>query len=80
MLAKVDWVSGAEAESWYFPDCRMVITPVPEIEASMDKLKKKWDSFTQRLGEESDKRREERETEKQEKQRTEKRKKDPWEV
>ena len=80
MLAKLSWVTGAEAESWYCPDCRMVITPVPEIEASMDKLKKKWESFTQRLGEESDKRREERETEKQEKQRTEKRKRDPWEV
>ena len=80
MLAKLSWVTGAEAESWYCPDCRIVITPVPEIEASMDKLKKKWGSFTQCLGEESDKRREERETEKQKKEREKMRKKDPWEV
>ena len=80
LLAKLSWVTGAEAESWYCPDCRMVITPVPEIEASMDKLKKKWESFTQRLGEESDKRREEREAEKQKKEREKMRKRDPWEV
>ena len=80
MLAKLSWVTGAETESWYCPDCRMVITPVPEIEASMDKLKKKWESFTQRFGEESDKRREERETETQKKEREKMRKKDPWEV
>ena len=80
MLAKLSWVSGAEAESWYCLDCRVVITPVPEIEEPMDKLKKKWESVTQRLSEESGKYREERETEKRKKEREKMRKKDPWEV
>ena len=39
------WVSAAKAESWYCADCRMVITPVPEIEDPFDKAKKKWDAF-----------------------------------
>ncbi len=74
------WLDCARAESWYCADCRIVITPVPEIESSMDKWKKKWDSFTQRVGEESEKRQIAREEEKQEREKEKKRKKDPWEV
>ena len=80
VLAKIGLVSSAKAESWYCPDCRMVITPVVECEGPGEKLKKKWDSFAQRVSEESEKRQSEREVEKREKQRAEKRKKDPWEV
>ena len=74
------WVDSAKAEAYYCSDCRIVITPVPEIESSMDKWKKKWDSFTQRVGEESEKRQIAREEEKQEREKEKKRKKDPWEV
>ena len=79
-LAKVGIISAAHSESWYCEDCRMVITPVPEIEDTMDKLKKKWDAFTQRIGQESEKRQTEREAEKHQKKRDKQRKKDPWEV
>ena len=79
-LSTGGWVDNARAESWYCTDCRVVITPVPEIEPTMDKLKKKWDTFTQRMGEETEKRREEREEEKHQKMREKQRKKDPWEV
>ena len=79
-LSTGGWVDNARAESWYCEDCRTVITPVPEIEPAMDKLKKKWNTFAQRVGEESEKRREEREAEKHQKMRDKQRKKDPWEV
>ena len=58
----------------------MVITPVPEIEDPFDKEKKKWDAFTERIGQESEKRQTEREAEKHQKKRDKQRKKDPWEV
>ena len=74
------WVTSATAESWYCAACRTVITPVPEIESAMDKLKKKWDAFAERVGEESEKRQAEREAEKHRKKREKQRKKDPWEV
>ncbi len=74
------WVDSAKAEAYYCAACRVVIAPVPEIEAPMDKLKKKWGAFTQRVGEESEKRREVRQEEKREKEKEKKRKKDPWEV
>ena len=80
LLAKTGWVTSAKAESYYCADCRTVITPVPEIEDTMDKLKKKWDAFTERVGEESEKRQAEREAEKHRKKREKQRKKDPWEV
>ena len=80
MLAKLSWVFGAEAESWYCPDCRMVITPVVECEGQREKLKKKWDSFAQRMSDASETRRQEREAQKHLKERDERRKKDPWEV
>ena len=79
-LAKVGIISAAQSESYYCPDCRVVITPVPEIEDTMDKLKRKWDAFTQRVGEETEKRQTEREAEKHQKKRDKQRKKDPWEV
>ena len=80
MLARVRWVSGADAESWYCPDCRMVITPVPEIEDPLAKVRQKWDDFTDRIGQESEKRQAEREAEQRRKKRDKQRKKDPWEV
>ena len=73
-------ITSARAESWYCADCRMVITPVPEIEDPFDKAKKKWDAFTQRVGEESEKRQAERAVEQQRKKKEKQRKKDPWEV
>ena len=80
MLAKLSWVTGAEAESWYCPDCRMVITPVPEIEDPLEKVKQKWDAFTDRIEQQTEKRQAEREAEQHRKKREKQRKKDPWEV
>ena len=73
-------VSSARAESWYCADCRMVITPVPEIEDPLKKAREKWDAFTERIGQESEKRQAEREAEQHRKKRDKQRKKDPWEV
>ena len=73
-------VTSARAESYYCADCRMVITPVPEIEDPLDKARKKWDAFTERIGQESEKRQAEREAEQHRKKREKQRKKDPWEV
>lgn len=73
-------VTSARAESYYCADCRMVITPIPEIEDPLDKARKKWDAFTERIGQESEKRQAEREAEQHRKKREKQRKKDPWEV
>ena len=74
------WVDSARAESWYCADCRTVITPVPEIEEPLSKLKEKWNAFADRVGEETEKRRAEREEEQLRKENEARRKKDPWEV
>ena len=74
------WVDSARAESWYCAACGMVITPVPEIEEPLSKLKEKWNAFADRVGEETEKRRAEREEEQLRKKKEEQRKKDPWEV
>ena len=73
-------MTAAKAESWYCADCRMVITPVPEIEDPLEKVKQKWDAFTDRIGQESEKRQAERAAEQHRKKREKQRKKDPWEV
>ena len=73
-------MTAAKAESWYCPDCRMVITPVPEIEGTFDKVRKKWDAFAERVEQQSEKRQAERAAEKHQKKREKQRKKDPWEV
>jgi hypothetical protein len=80
LLAKGGFVTSAKAESWYCPDCRMVITPVPEIEGSFDKVKKKWDAFAERVEQQSEKRQAEYEAQQHRKKREKQRKKDPWEV
>ena len=80
LLAKVSLMTPAKAESWYCPDCCMVITPVPEIEGSFDKVKKKWDAFAERVEQQSEKRQAEHEAEQHRKKREKQRKKDPWEV
>lgn len=79
-LSTGGWVDNARAESWYCADCRVVITPVPEIEPAMDKLKKRWNAFTDRIEQESEKRQAERAAEQHQKKRDKQRKKDPWEV
>ena len=73
-------MTSAKAESWYCAACRMVITPVPEIEHPMEQLKGKWDAFTDRIEQQSEKRQTEREAEQHRKKREKQRKKDPWEV
>ena len=73
-------VTSARAESYYCADCRMVITPVPEIEDPLAKVRQKWDAFTDRIEQESEKRQAERAAEQHQKKRDKQRKKDPWEV
>ena len=73
-------VTSAKAESWYCADCRMVITPVPEIEDPLAKVRQKWDDFTDRIGQESEKRQAERAEQQHQKKKDQQRKKDPWEV
>ena len=73
-------IDGARAESWYCAACRTVITPVPEIEEPLSKLKEKWNAIADRIGEETEKRRAEREEEQLRKKNEARRKKDPWEV
>ena len=73
-------VTSAKAESWYCEGCRMVITPVPEVEDPLAKARQKWDDFTDRIGQESEKRQTERAAEQHRKKRDKQRKKDPWEV
>jgi len=70
--------------SWYCADCRMVITPVPEIESRMDELKRKWNGFTEKLNEKRASAAAQREETLREKQREkrseERRRKDPWDI
>ena len=73
-------MTAGKAESWYCADCRIVLTPVPEIKDPFDKAKQKWDAFTDRIGQQTEKRQAEREAEQHRKKREKQRKKDPWEV
>ena len=74
------WVTAPQAESWYCADCRMVITPVPEIEDPLKKAREKWDAFTDRIEQQTEKRQTERAAEQHRKKRDKQRRKDPWEV
>lgn len=69
-----------ETPSWYCEGCRMVVTPVPEIEDPMDKIKRKWNDFTEKMGEKRAAAEERREERQREKRNEERRMKDPWEV
>ena len=73
-------MTNARAESWYCADCRTVITPVPEIEDPLAKVREKWDAFTDRIEQQSEQRQAERAAEQHQKKRDKQRKKDPWEV
>jgi len=77
-------VSAYLTPSWYCADCRVVITPVPEIEGRLDELKRKWNGFAEKQREKhaaAAAEREEKQREKQREKRSEaRRKKDPWEV
>lgn len=70
----------SETPSWYCENCRTVITPVPKIEDPMDKLKRKWNNFTEKLGEKRAAAEEKREERQREKRKEERRTKDPWEA
>ena len=80
LLAKTGWVTSARAEAYYCGDCGMVIVPVVPCENTTDKLKQKWSALAERIGEESEKRREEKQAAKRQKAKEKMRKKDPWEV
>ena len=73
-------VTAPKAESYYCSNCHMVITPVPEIEDPLAKVRQKWDAFTDRIGQESEKRQAERAEQQHQKKKDQQRKKDPWEV
>ena len=79
-LAKMSFLTPADATAYYCEDCRMVLVPVPEkIEGPMDKLKKKWNDISDKIETASEARQARQEEERKEKQREKRGKKDPWE-
>lgn len=74
---------GKYIRSFYCPDCRRVIIPVPtkeEQEGPLTKLEKKWDAWHERRSQELEQRQAEKDAEKKQQKREKSRKKDPWEV
>ena len=67
------------APSWYCKDCKVLITPVHEYETQWDKMKDKWNSFTDKFNKQREEQAEERREKQAERAREKRRKKDPWE-
>ncbi len=79
-LSEQSLLGTAYAEAWYCADCKTVIVPVREFEELGDKLKRKWNSFTEKLSEKRAASSAEQAEKRKERLREERRKKDPWEV
>ena len=89
ILATPGGAYGARTESWYCPECRKVITLVPEnqsraiwefVQSKLATLVQSATAECEKYQAEREKHREEREAERQEREKEKKRKKDPWEV
>jgi len=65
--------------SWYCRDCKVLITPVKEYETTWEKIKDKWDNFTDSLNKKREGMVENHREEQREKAREKRGKKDPWE-
>lgn len=79
-LQKYNLLTSAEVSAYYCPNCRIVIVPVPEFERPEETIRRKWNSFTDRIREARDANAAERAEKRHEKRNEERRKKDPWEV
>lgn len=71
---------GKDIESFYCPDCRMIVTPVPEIEEPFANVKSKLKGLKERAQQQRDTITADWNAQKEEKQKEKQRKKDPWEV
>lgn len=80
LLSEVPYVTGKEARAFYCPDCRVVIVPVPEVKTASDKLKQKWDAFTEKVEAVHEEKEAQRAEAKEKREKRKKRGKDPWEL
>ncbi|MDO4810641.1 MAG: PF20097 family protein [Eubacteriales bacterium] len=72
---------GKNIESFYCPDCRIILMPAPEkTEGAVDKMKGAWNRIQENLKEKTVAAEKQREEEREQKRKAEQRKKDPWEV
>lgn len=70
----------AELESDFCPDCRILIMPVPEVEAPLDAVKNKLKGLMNRTSGEIKKKKAEFTADKDEREKQKRKTKDPWEV
>ena len=90
-----DWLIGKEKEfvrlwNWrdlrqsaqghFCPDCRILIMPVPEVEAPLDAVKNKLKGLKERTQQQKDSITADIAAQKEAKEKDKRRKKDPWEV
>ena len=67
-------------QAHYCPDCRQIVIPVPEIEDMWDKVQRKIDEASKKLGAVQEKWKDQREETKKQKKKEKLGKKDPWEL
>ena len=79
-LCKMDFWDNPRVESFFCADCRMLVTPVPEIEAPLAAMKNKLKGLKERAQQEKDTVTADRAAQKEAKEKDKRRKKDPWEV
>ena len=68
-----------QAEAFYCPDCRRIIVPVPEIETTGQKLKKKLDQIRSDIEKNRENWQEQKAEQKEDKKWNKRKGKDPWE-
>ena len=78
-LCKLAW-DGAELESDFCPDCRILIMPVPEVEAPVDAVKNKLKGLMDRTSGEIKKKKADYTADKAVREKQKRKTKDPWEV
>lgn len=71
---------GRAPKSFYCPDCRQIILPVPEIEGMADKLRRKLDAVGEKIGAAQKQWEARRGEAAEEKKKKEFGSKDPWEL
>ena len=77
-IALCSWTESTKA--FLCPDCRQIVIPVPEIEGMWDKVQRKMDEASKKLGAVQKKWKEQREETQKQKKKEKLGKKDPWEL
>ena len=77
-IALCSWTESTKA--FLCPDCRQIVIPVPEIEGMWDKVQRKMDEASKKLGAVQEKWKEQREETQKQKKKEKLGKKDPWEL